>query len=214
VDYTHDAVMLACPDPKAPPYGTLQGVDLGNSSPASPTLGTGSLFVVNGPGFSAGAVVTLTVCSGSGLTACVRGTSARVHSTPLVLGTITADAHGHFSGVFGLPRGIPTGRHVLVASGTGPGGRKRTLTRRLRIVAFRIRLPSKASISGGAFAASSLRPLARICVRAYQLRPGKHKRQRLVAAGHALGVTSHLASAARRAASLGVPTNRATVSVI
>jgi FG-GAP-like repeat/Lecithin:cholesterol acyltransferase len=196
-NYLNDQVALGCPDGTD---GTLQGVDLGSSSsPASAE--PGSLINVTGAGFAAQTAVNMTLVrqvgipgslidtTGAGFTA-QAAVNLTLRSSSIPIGGLTADARGRVSGVVGIPRGIPIGQDVLVARGIGPGGRKRTLTRRLRIIAFRIRLPSKASISGGAFAASSIRPLVRICVRAYQLRPGGRKRQRLVAAGQALTASS------------------------
>src|SRR5205823_248377 len=56
-------------------------------------------------GFGPGADVTVTL-----------------HSTPRVLGHVTADANGHISASLVLPAGVESGDHHLEVAGPGPNG--------------------------------------------------------------------------------------------
>lgn len=74
-------------------------------SSSSVTL-TGGEFVVSGGGLTPGSDVTI-----------------ELHSTPVLLGTVTADASGAFSlRVPALPAGVAFGAHRIVATATSPGG--------------------------------------------------------------------------------------------
>lgn len=67
---------------------------------------TGGEFVVSGGGLIPGSTVAI-----------------ELHSTPVLLGTVTADATGAFSlRVPALPAGIAFGAHRIVATATSPGG--------------------------------------------------------------------------------------------
>ncbi|WP_193509378.1 Ig domain-containing protein [Cryobacterium sp. BB736] len=67
---------------------------------------TGGEFVVSGGGLIPGSTVAI-----------------ELHSTPVLLGTVTADASGTFSlRVPALPAGIAFGAHRIVATATSPGG--------------------------------------------------------------------------------------------
>ncbi|QIM15671.1 hypothetical protein G7067_03365 [Leucobacter insecticola] len=64
-----------------------------------PSLSIGETQTVTGSKFPAGAVVTL-----------------ELHSTPILLGTATADANGDFSFSFAIPAGTEAGTHKVVAT--------------------------------------------------------------------------------------------------
>jgi hypothetical protein len=146
--YTHDDVKLGCPDSTD---GTLQGVDLGNQSPPSPaSVGQGSIFAAFGGGFAAGTTVTLTL-----------------HSSPRVIGSVTTDAQGHFSGTFGLPPTAPPGAHQLVADGVDPNGLLRELSVPLTVTPLTTGLGTTSSISGTAYDVSTAFRLAGICAEAF-----------------------------------------------
>ena len=70
------------------------------------TVLSGQPFTVSGDGLVPGSTVVI-----------------ELRSTPVTLGTVAADATGAFSLlVSGLPEGVPTGGHNLVATATTPGG--------------------------------------------------------------------------------------------
>jgi large repetitive protein len=64
----------------------------------------GSQLTVTASGFPAGSVVTFTI-----------------YSTPIVLGTATANASGDATLVFTLPAGLAPGMHTITATGLPPG---------------------------------------------------------------------------------------------
>lgn len=99
--------------PSAPPVaGTPPATvldlttNLGHISSAAP----GEHLVVIGTGFAAYSTAIITV-----------------YSTPVVLGTVVTDGHGHFSKPVTIPAVLASGQHTLVAAGVDPRGRPQYL---------------------------------------------------------------------------------------
>ena len=79
----------------------------------APTVSTttptaGGTMAISGNGFAAGATLTVTL-----------------HSDPVVLATVAADAGGAYSVVVTIPAGTTPGTHQIVVSGLGPDGQPR-----------------------------------------------------------------------------------------
>ncbi len=73
------------------------GAQLGSD----PTLDAGQTVTVEASGFAAGEEVTVTV-----------------NSTPMLLGSVTADADGSVTYVFTVPTSLEAGAHTLVLAGS------------------------------------------------------------------------------------------------
>ncbi|QTE30331.1 VWA domain-containing protein [Pengzhenrongella sicca] len=58
----------------------------------------------------------------------------RLHSSPRVLGTVTADKDGHVTAWERLPAGVPTGQHTLIAEGSAPDGTTIAVTRTITVM--------------------------------------------------------------------------------
>ena len=101
------------------------------------TVLSGQSFTVSGDGLVPGSTVVI-----------------ELRSTPVTLGTVTADAAGAFSLlVTGLPEGIPAGAHSLVATATTPGGETTTASLAVTVPA---RLASTGAESGWLIATATL----------------------------------------------------------
>jgi LPXTG-motif cell wall-anchored protein len=93
----------------APVYASYSGDGGISMSPGSPSAG--SSLTIDSPGWKAGTDVTITL-----------------HSTPVVLATVKADANGNAHAVVTIPSGTATGAHTLELTGTDPAGAPRTVT--------------------------------------------------------------------------------------
>ena len=91
-------------------------------------MGAGQRVTLSGSGYAPGTTVTVLV-----------------HSEPQILTTIVTDAAGSFSVEVTLPRGLPAGRHTLVASGLDALGNVRTLTLPVTVARGTTRLGELAS---------------------------------------------------------------------
>jgi hypothetical protein len=98
-------------------------------SSAAPAAG----ITVNSPGWTAGATVTATL-----------------HSDPVTLGTLTADATGKVTGSFTVPAGTAPGAHTIALVGTGSTGTSRTVN-----IAFTVTAASSATTTAVSVAGSS-----------------------------------------------------------
>lgn len=58
----------------------------------------------------------------------------RLHSSPRVLGTATADESGHVSAWVRVPVGVPTGKHLLIAEGVASDGTTRAVTQQITVM--------------------------------------------------------------------------------
>lgn len=73
-------------------------------------------------------VASTTVTAGAGLSFTADGfapdseVTVELHSDPVDLGTVTADAAGHVAATVTIPADVPAGDHTLVLSGTGADG--------------------------------------------------------------------------------------------
>jgi hypothetical protein len=76
----------------------------------SPTAAAGGSITVSSTGWKAGATVT-----------------GVLHSDPVTLGTLTADATGKVAGPYVVPAGTPAGAHTLSLTGLGASGATRTI---------------------------------------------------------------------------------------
>ena len=109
------AVPVAAPSgagvpPTVPPAnGPL---DAGPGASVAP----GGQMTVSGTGYRPGSTVDL-----------------YVYSTPVKVGTATADANGVFSAVVTLPAGLAAGTHHLVAAGVDPSGNPRYLVQQVSV---------------------------------------------------------------------------------
>jgi hypothetical protein len=56
-----------------------------------------------------------------------------IYSHPVVLGTVTTDAHGSFHKSVKIPARLAVGRHTMIAAGVGPNGRSRYLGMPVRV---------------------------------------------------------------------------------
>jgi hypothetical protein len=103
---------------------------------------------LTGPGspVTAGRQVTL---SGSGY---LPGSSVDlyVYSTPVKLGTTTADAHGAFSATVALPENLAAGTHHLVAAGVDQGGSPRYLVLAVTVAGERAAITAGLASTGAA----------------------------------------------------------------
>jgi LPXTG-motif cell wall-anchored protein len=61
-----------------------------------------------------------------------------LNSTPVTLGTLTADANGDVSGSFGIPVGTALGSHTIQLSGVASGGVDRILSAAITVVAQQV----------------------------------------------------------------------------
>jgi hypothetical protein len=64
-----------------------------------------------------------------------------IYSTPIILGTITADAHGDFTDPVTVPTSLAVGSHNLVASGVDPAGATHQIRMPITVEATSIALP-------------------------------------------------------------------------
>jgi pimeloyl-ACP methyl ester carboxylesterase len=141
-----DQVRLSCPDGTD---GSLTGIDL-DSGAAGFEASQGALLSVSGGGFAPGTPVILSL-----------------HSSPVSLGTATADLGGNFSIVVGLPPSVSVGDHQLIADGTGATGASLELSTTLDVSSAPV-VPGKLStIAGTVVDAASTLPLSGICVQAF-----------------------------------------------
>ena len=99
---------------------------------SSTTTAAGGTMVISGGGFMPGATLTI-----------------ELHSDPIVLATVTADAFGAYSVVVTIPAGTPPGTHAIVVTGLGPDGQIRTST-----VAVAVAVPVAVEVQGTPVAAS------------------------------------------------------------
>lgn len=72
------------------------------------------------------------VVVGSGFAAYSTATIV-IYSAPVVLGTVTTDAHGNFRKPVRIPAHLAAGRHTMIAAGVGPTGAPRYLSLRVRV---------------------------------------------------------------------------------
>jgi LPXTG-motif cell wall-anchored protein len=82
------------------------------------TVTPGGQITVSGTGYRPGSTIDL-----------------YVYSTPIQVGTATADANGAFTAVVTLPAGLATGTHHLVAAGLDPSGDPRYLVSEVTVAA-------------------------------------------------------------------------------
>ncbi len=75
------------------------------------TAPVGGTFSVSSDGWAPGSQVEVTLLS-----------------TPVVLGTLTADSTGHVEGTFPVPAGTTPGAHTVQVDGHDPSGAPRTVT--------------------------------------------------------------------------------------
>ena len=105
--------MLAAMPAAYASYSGDGGVTL---SPTSPSVG--SSLTVDSTGWKASTDVTITL-----------------HSTPVVLATVTTDANGNAHAVAKIPSRTASGAHTLELTGTDPAGAPRTVTAAITISA-------------------------------------------------------------------------------
>lgn len=120
--------------------GVTTTTTAGPSASVSPTtVAPGGSFTLTTSGWRALATLT-----------------AVLHSDPVTLGTMTADASGAASGVFSIPAGTALGAHSITVSGTDPAGSDRTVTVSITVAsATSSSLSSSASSSSGGSSSSS-----------------------------------------------------------
>ena len=110
------------------------------------------------PTTTGGALDTSQVTAGGSFTVSSGGwgpssaVGVTLHSTPLNLGTLTADGSGNVQGTFSVPAGFDTGAHTVELTGANAQGAPRTVVLALAVVG--------ASGGGLAFTGSSARDLA------------------------------------------------------
>lgn len=102
-----------CPPATYPP-----GVACTPFSITVTTTAAGSTFTIHLTGFKPGAPVDVVI-----------------HSTPLDLGTFTADAAGAVTATLTLPSSFPAGAHTITASGVNPAGAPLILSAPLTVTA-------------------------------------------------------------------------------
>ena len=105
--------MLAAAPAAYASYSGDGGVTL---SPTSPKVG--SMLTIDSTGWKPATDVTITL-----------------HSTPVVLATVTADANGNAHATGQIPSGTATGAHTVELTGTDPAGAPRTVTTAITISA-------------------------------------------------------------------------------
>jgi LPXTG-motif cell wall-anchored protein len=103
--------MLAAAPAAYASYSGDGGVTL---DPATPKVG--STLTVDSTGWMAATAVTVTL-----------------HSTPVVLATVTSDANGNVHAEAQIPSDTATGAHTLELTGTDPAGAPRTVTTAITI---------------------------------------------------------------------------------
>jgi hypothetical protein len=104
-----DATPVPLPASVPPPGGALTGVTPGSNP--------GDQLTISGSGFAAGSPIQI-----------------GIYSTPISLGTATADATGSFTAVIVLPAGL-VGNHTIVATGITPTGATLFVTSKITITA-------------------------------------------------------------------------------
>jgi hyaluronoglucosaminidase len=83
-----------------------------------PTVGGGNQVTIDSSGWKASSDVTITL-----------------HSTPVVLGTVQADASGNVHSTQTIPSGTATGAHTIELTGTDPSGAPRDVTSQITVTA-------------------------------------------------------------------------------
>jgi hypothetical protein len=93
---------------------------------------------------------------------------ATMNSTPVSLGTLTADGSGAVSGQFTVPAGMETGSHTVVLTGQDPNDESRTVTIALTVSTTPVTTtPTGTNVSSGgtlAFTGSTTRNLVSIAL--------------------------------------------------
>jgi 5'-nucleotidase len=80
------------------------------------TVGGGNQVTIDSSGWKASSDVTITL-----------------HSTPVVLGTVTADASGNVHATETIPSGTAVGAHTIELTGTDPTGAPRDVTSQITV---------------------------------------------------------------------------------